>query len=360
MSRHIVNLEDIPVVQWGVDTAKYNTRPIGRVFRGASEELKCLVLNLCLHPMLAIPMAKGYYLNSGASYYGAKRALDLLKNGGWVELAANYGVDIGRARIWKRTDKFESAFRMKVGKRLLVRDELLSRPARLQPSSRDNRGTPVGSVPGLETYARLIGGVRLSMSDGGQVFRDIDLFRKDGKRYLLIGGEPTVEVDFPSMHSNLLLNREGQSCRGDVYEAIIGELGLEVTAERRKAVKRLVNAAFNLESARGFAPMARKRKDKDGRPLVERLGLRPSELRAAIAKAHPKLAPYVCSGDQSAWLQERESEIMVGALEALAKKGVVALPLHDSVIVPVRHREVARGAMEDAYREKTHFSINVG
>jgi hypothetical protein len=168
-----------------------------------------------------------------------------------------------------------------------------------------------------------------------------------------------MELDFPSMHANLLLNREGQPCRADVYEAVLREAGLGVTAERRKAVKPLVNAAFNLSSPRGFAPMARRCVGGDGVPLIDRLGVRPSVLRKAIVGAHPKLAPYVCGGDQSAWLQGRESEVMIGALEALARKGMAALPLHDSVVVPARHREVARAAMEESYRQQTGFSIRV-
>ncbi len=373
-----INWEEIPVVQWGVDASKYNTRPISSAFRGASEELKCLVLNLCLHPMLAVPMSKGYYPSGGTSYYGAKRALDALRGGGWIELALNYGTDIKRARVWRRTTQFEEAFRIRAGKRLLVREESLTRLARPPRASDREKGLPVSSVPGLETYARLIEGVRLSMSDGSQVFRDIDLYRKDGRRiyahgaynyqsgitkeerrFLLIDGESAAELDFPSMHANLLLNRAGQPCRMDVYEAVLREAGLEATAERRKAVKPLVNAAFNLRSPRGFAPMARRCLDGDGVPLIDRLGVSPSALRAAITKAHPALAPYVCRGDQSAWLQGRESEIMIGTLEALAKKGVVALPLHDSVVVPASRREVARAAMEESYRRKTTFSIRV-
>ena len=92
---------------------------------------------------------------------------------------------------------------------------------------------------------------------------------------------------------------------------------------------------------------------------MHRLAVRPSDLRKAIVRAHPALTPYVCHGDQSARLQERESEVMIGVLESLARKGVVALPLHDSVIVPAKHSEVARAAMEESYRRVTGFSIRV-
>ena len=39
--------------------------------------------------------------------------------------------------------------------------------------------------------------------------------------------------------------------------------------------------------------------------------------------------------------------------------GVPALPAHDSLIAPKRHREQVKQVMEDAYREHTGFSITV-
>ena len=38
---------------------------------------------------------------------------------------------------------------------------------------------------------------------------------------------------------------------------------------------------------------------------------------------------------------------------------IVGLSVHDSVIVPARHREVARAAMEESSRQQTGFSIRV-
>ena len=105
--------------------------------------------------------------------------------------------------------------------------------------------------------------------------------------------------------------------------------------------------------------MARLRKNKKGVSVMECLGVEPSKVRAAITAACPELLPYVCAGDHSAMLQEKESEVMVEVLETLAKEGIVALPLHDSVIVPRRFLEVARQVMKDVYRSRNGFSIPV-
>jgi hypothetical protein len=81
--------------------------------------------------------------------------------------------------------------------------------------------------------------------------------------------------------------------------------------------------------------------------------------QAAVTGAHPELRPWVCTGDHSPWLQETEGEVMIGVLEALAESGVVALPLHDSVIAPRRSLELAGRVMRETYMRRTGFDITV-
>ncbi len=54
-----------------------------------------------------------------------------------------------------------------------------------------------------------------------------------------------------------------------------------------------------------------------------------------------------------------ESEVMTEALLRLMDQSISALPVHDSLIAPKRHRGQVKQVMEDAYREHTSFGITV-
>jgi hypothetical protein len=315
-------------------------------------------------------MDAAWYPRNRFSYMRVRAALEVLKAGSWVELALNYGADIGRARVWRRTAKFDGAFRMKVGDRLIVREALLSQPVPLV-------GQGLEEVPGLETYAELINTVELSRSDRGQVYKIPNLRRHDEKRIyahgtynyqglhkeerrcLLINDQPVGELDYSGMHPNLLLNRAGLPCQPDVYGPIVAALGIDNTTEHRKAIKLIINAAFSVQRPCGFARMVRNQVDDNGTPLVDLIGSPPADMAKAIIGTYPALRPFFCTGKWWEWLQKEESEIMIDTLETLAKKGVIGLPLHDSVIAPKRYENVVRLVMREAYQRRKGFDIRV-
>jgi hypothetical protein len=66
---------------------------------------------------------------------------------------------------------------------------------------------------------------------------------------------------------------------------------------------------------------------------------------------HPQIAHFFGSG-RGHELQFRESEIMVEILLRLQAKDIVALPVHDAVIVPSYAEEVTRKVMSEVFLEK--------
>ena len=54
-----------------------------------------------------------------------------------------------------------------------------------------------------------------------------------------------------------------------------------------------------------------------------------------------------------------ESDIMTAVLLGLMRKGIPALPVHDSLVFPSRHRGTVRGAMEREFLLQTGQPITV-
>ena len=73
----------------------------------------------------------------------------------------------------------------------------------------------------------------------------------------------------------------------------------------------------------------------------------------AITEVHPALSPLLFQGRGLA-LMFTESEILVDALLRLLDKGIVALPVHDCLVVAESHIDAAREAMVEAFAHNCH------
>jgi hypothetical protein len=258
-----MELSNIPLFVESIDVSRYRAadRKVRHVFRGASAVLVAMVVNFAHSGELAVPGG-----HKGRGWHRRKAALDRLLENGYIEPLYGHWHDVaggkGRCRVYRRTPLFEGTFRLRLPPRLVVTPSVLLKH-REAPSAHNRK--KVNSIPALSTYAKLIEGADLSLSNSGQVFRKAVLYRVDGKRLyasdvynyqngipkeergcLLIDGEPTVELDFSAMHGNMLLNRAGEPCRRDFYERILKKLGVTPLEERRDAVKQLTNATFNV------------------------------------------------------------------------------------------------------------------
>jgi hypothetical protein len=367
-----MNNRETPLFIDHVDLTHYRAaeRKIRRVFNGASEELVGMVINFAHSRDVGVPSAhdrKGWDRRAAA--------LKTLLEGGYVEPLYGHWHDTaggrGRCRTYRCTGLFERTFRFRLPPRLIVASSVLSSTYEQLPIAHNRK--KVNSIPALSTYAKLIEGVDLSLSNGGQVFRMVVLHRVDGKRlyasgvynyqnipkeerpYLLINGEATVELDYSAMHGNMLLNRANEPSKADFYERILVELGVVTTKEKRDAIKQMTNASFNVNRINGYAGAVSRVDMDSGKRLAEVLGIRPKQVYEAILRAHPKLRPYVCNGKQWEWLQTTDSDIMIDVLETLAKLDIVGLPLHDSVIAAAKHTYILKPIMIACYKKKMGF-----
>jgi len=157
------------------------------------------------------------------------------------------------------------------------------------------------------------------------------------RRGIFLNGEAVAELDYGQMALRLLYGRTGVAPEGDAY--LIP--GLEAY---RSGVKKVINAL--LYSDRPLRRM----------PVGTRQHLPPEitfgQLLYLIKERHPHIAPFLFSGIGMETMYQ-DSEIMVGVLLRLMNEGVVALPIHDSVVIPHSAIDLVRTTMLSVFREHT-------
>jgi hypothetical protein len=198
------------------------------------------------------------------------------------------------------------------------------------------------------------GGVGRWFQRGGLSYQQLP---KEDRAKLILGGEEVAELDYPAMHPHLLYAREGRQCPDDFCERIVVLCGCT-----RSVAKLVTLMAVNAHGYRELVSAVNFGRRREPEPTLynelKRLGLTPKEVVGALVKAHPILEKHVYGGLANR-LMLAESDIMTSVLLRLMGLGIPALPVHDSVIAPLRHREAVRRVMEDAYRQHTGFSIIV-
>ena len=181
---------------------------------------------------------------------------------------------------------------------------------------------------------------------------------------LLLNGERVTEIDYSAMHPHILYAWESKQCPDDFYTGIMDQCGCD-----RFVAKSIVLIAINASSYVSLVGAINNNKAEQERanknravpePILycelKKCGLKPKEVVEAIKIVHPVIGKYIYSASANK-LMLVESDIMTSVLLKLMRLGVSALPVHDSVIVPSRHKDTARRVMRDTYREHTGFDI---
>ena len=133
-----------------------------------------------------------------------------------------------------------------------------------------------------------------------------------------INGAETVELDYPRLHPTLLYRLAGKPMRGDPYDLPGWPRDLV-----KVAFNTLVNADTPLSAQRAIA------REIGGEGAFTRA----KALVLDIEARHSAIAHMFASGAGLA-LMHHDSDMTEALLLSLTARGVVALPIHDSYIVP--------------------------
>ena len=220
-----------------------------------------------------------------------------------------------------------------------------------------------GSMP-IDPYLhRVFNG---SMSLGGRFYGAAhQTMKKQYRQHITIDGEPTVELDYSALHPSLLLWRTGGALSADPYTEIAGKAGIT-----RELVKALLLRLINSENVSDFCRVvtssgneSKKAEAEAGRadewfiPDVP-TGYKGADFVEAVEAAFPTLTGSF-GGTIGLELQGIDSKLMADLLAECLSAGIVALPVHDSVIVPQSRADDAREIMFNCYERMTKRPISI-
>ena len=169
------------------------------------------------------------------------------------------------------------------------------------------------------------------------------------QEHILIEGDCCVELDYGQMSLLLLYARaqaQDHMPSGDLYD--LSEHGIPVTCH--PGIKKVMQAIIN-------SPKIPRRLPKGSREhLPSRINLR--DILRAVEKKHPVIFPLMTSGI-GMQLFRKESDILVEVLEALRSQAIVALPVHDAVIVMEEHKQTTITIMKKVFKDHTGITPQV-
>jgi len=195
----------------------------------------------------------------------------------------------------------------------------------------------------------------------------LELPREFRKENVLIDGSSTLEVDFIAIHINLLYIKIGKRPIGEAYMSIVEKLIGKPDAVLRDVVKRMMLVIINCKDFQEFSRAMNKPR-KDRQPSEERkLVLKLKEYKKnlhdvvkAVKEAHPDLVQFLLSGRCiGRELMFHDSNIIAKILLRLFSEGIIALPLHDSIICKEGDEEIVRRVMLEESKSYTGFEIPV-
>jgi len=204
---------------------------------------------------------------------------------------------------------------------------------------------------------------------------------KRERERITIDGLPTVELDYSAIHPALLAWITGETVTGDFYATLANAAG--ITRQLAKSFGlRLINANTLAEFSRNVT--------KSGNPAVKRAAIewekRKGDIKAngkpydmppqldgfiegvpdgykgetfldAMKQLYPRIAEMLAVENMGIKLQWHDSQIISEVLELTRKQGIIALPIHDSVIVKASDQMAAKEIMQDVFSRYTNGQI---
>ena len=185
---------------------------------------------------------------------------------------------------------------------------------------------------------------------------------KELRKYILLDGEPVVELDFSAIHVLLLYARLGENFLDEFSDAYAIE-GYDF----RSAMKVVMMSAINAQPKGGVDGETRaihaawdtlvsklnRERNEQGINSFDQL----YNMLEAIKERHPRIANFLNSGE-GIMLQREDSDIAIEIIKQHTDMHVPILTVHDSFIVPKSFSQFTMDIMHQAYGAQVAKYLN--
>jgi hypothetical protein len=179
-----------------------------------------------------------------------------------------------------------------------------------------------------------------TLTKGGRLYNFIQNKPEEVRVHINLNDEPTIEIDYWSIHPFLAYHQKGLHFNGDDPYTIDGF--------DRESVKTAFNIMVN-RTGKGSSKSAAQTLAKELEiPLVEA-----KELEQAIQELHSPIADLFNSG-AGLLMQRKDSDIALRVLETFTANNIPIIPIHDSFLVSVCYTEDLILTMRDYYMDELY------
>ncbi len=159
------------------------------------------------------------------------------------------------------------------------------------------------------------------------------------RRYILIDGKRTVEVDYSGLHAAMLFAEQGLPIPTDPYKHCLSQAG---NGKERTLVKRTFNALLNADSVNALNPIDGYSEDLTGKNW--------KDFKHHIVQCFPEFRRHFGSG-VGLRLQYKDSQLAEIVMLKFAEMQYSCLPVHDSFIVHYGLQDDLAEAMQSAFEK---------
>lgn len=171
---------------------------------------------------------------------------------------------------------------------------------------------------------------------------------RDLRPHITIDGQPTIELDYKTLHPRLLYHRERRPLTFDPYT-----LPALPSKPVRELGKRTFNRLLNTTSKRGRDRLRVRAGVGDN--LVLPKGWTFATYVDALVERLAPIHKWFGTGE-GVHLQREDSDLALAVLRKMEEAAAIVLPIHDSFLVAEHHRDLLWSAMHDAFLEQFDFA----